>query len=170
MAPPGLSALLAMAVTRRRQPVNRETPKLIRQTCLANPLWGAPRIHDELLKLGIKVSQATVVKYMLRRPHSPSSTWRNFLHNHALRRCRHRLFIVPSATFRLLFVMLILAHDRRKIVRFDAAVESHLERGAIDVRYDVSVQDFVLLFRTKGQVVCHGRILPSRRWPMRPSR
>ena len=80
------------------------------------------------------------------------------------------MFIVPSATFRLLFVMLILAHDRRKIVRFDAAVESHLERGAIDVRYDVSVQDFVLLFRTKGQVVCHGRILPSRRWPMRPSR
>ena len=51
-----------------------ETRKLIRQMCLANPLWGAPRIHGELLKLGIQISQATVAKYMLRRPHSPSTT------------------------------------------------------------------------------------------------
>ena len=50
--------------------------------CLANPLWGAPRIYGELLRLGIKVSQATVAKYRLGRPHSPSSTWRSFLHNH----------------------------------------------------------------------------------------
>jgi hypothetical protein len=87
--------------------------------CLANTLWGAPRIHGELLKFGIKVSQATVAKYMLRRPHSPSPTWRTFQRNHALGIAAIDMFIVPSATFRLLFVMLIPAHDRRKIVRFD---------------------------------------------------
>jgi hypothetical protein len=52
--------------------------------CYANPLWGAPRIHGELLKLGIKISQATVAKYMVRRPRTPSPTWRSFLHNEAL--------------------------------------------------------------------------------------
>ena len=102
-----------------RRPIARETRELIREMCLANTLWGAPRIHGEFLKLGIKVSQATVAKYMLRRPHSPSPTWRTFLRNHALGSAAIDMFIVPSATFRLLFVMLILAHDRRKIVRFD---------------------------------------------------
>jgi hypothetical protein len=102
-----------------RKPVDRETRKLIRQMCLANPLWGAPRIHGELLKLGIKISQATVRKYMVRPPHSPSPTWRSFLRNQALGIAAIDMFIVPSATFRLLFVLLILAHDRRKIVRFD---------------------------------------------------
>jgi hypothetical protein len=87
--------------------------------CLANPLSGAPRIHGELLKLGIKISQATVAN-MLHRPHSPSPTWRSFLCNHALGIAGIDMFIVPAATFRLLlFVILILAHDRRKVVRFD---------------------------------------------------
>ncbi|MGO9450817.1 MAG: integrase core domain-containing protein [Candidatus Binataceae bacterium] len=72
-----------------------------------------------MLKLGIKISQATVAKYMLRRQHSPSPTWRGFLRNQAIGIAAIDLFIVPSATLRLLFVMLILAHDRRKIVRFD---------------------------------------------------
>jgi len=102
-----------------RKPVDRETRKFTRQMCLANPLWGARRIHGELLKLGIKISQATVAKYMLRRPHSPPPTWRGFLRDHELGIAAIDMFIVPSATFRLLFVMLILAHDRRKIVRFD---------------------------------------------------
>ncbi len=102
-----------------RRPVGCETRKLVREMCHANPLWGAPRIHGELLKLGIKISQATVAKYMLRRQHSPSPTWRSFLRNQALGIAAIDMFIVPSATFRLLFVMLILAHDRRKIVRFD---------------------------------------------------
>jgi len=102
-----------------RRPVARETRRLIREMCLANPLWGAPRILGELLKIGISVSQATVAKYMLRRPHSPSPTWRSFLRNHALGIAAIDMFIVPSATFRVLFVMVILAHDRRKIVRFD---------------------------------------------------
>ena len=99
-----------------RRPISGQTRKLVREMCFANPLWGAPRIHGELLKLGIEISQATVAKYMVRRPHSPSPTWRSFLRNQALGIAAIDMFIVPSATFRLLFVMLILAHDRRKIV------------------------------------------------------
>jgi transposase InsO family protein len=85
----------------------------------ANPLWGAPRIHGELLKLGIEVSQATVAKYMVHRPSLPLPTWRSFLRNEAIAIAAIDMFTVPSATFRLLFVMLILAHDRRRIVQFD---------------------------------------------------
>src|SRR5277367_4460446 len=89
----------------------------------ANPLWGAPRIHGELLKLGIEVSQATVAKYMVRRRGAPSSTWRNFLRNHAEGIAAIDMFVVASASFRLLYVMVILAHDRRKFVH--TAVTEH---------------------------------------------
>jgi transposase InsO family protein len=102
-----------------RPSVEREVRELIRKMSKANPLWGAPRIHGELLKLGIEISQATVGKYMARRLGPPSPTWRSFLRNHADGIAALDMFVVPSATFRLLFVMLILAHDRRKIVRFD---------------------------------------------------
>src|ERR1035437_9105153 len=66
-----------------RPSVDREVRDLIRQMSGANPLWGAPRIHGELLKLGIEVSQATVAKYMVRRRGAPSPTWRSFLRNQA---------------------------------------------------------------------------------------
>jgi hypothetical protein len=72
-----------------------------------------------LLKLGIEVSQATVAKYMVHRPPLPSPTWRSLMHNEAIVIAAVDMFTVPSATFRLLFVMLVLAHDRRKIVQVD---------------------------------------------------
>jgi len=104
-----------------RPSIDREVRDLIRQMGNANPLWGAPRIHGELLKLGLEVSPATVAKYMIRRHGKPSPTWRSFLCNEAIGIAAIDMFVVPTATFRLLFVMLILAHDRRKIVRFDVA-------------------------------------------------
>jgi hypothetical protein len=85
----------------------------------ANPIWRAPRIHGELLKLGIEISQATVAKYMVRRRGTPSPTWRSFLSNQAAGIAAIDLFVVVSTSSRLLYVMIILAHDRRKIVRFD---------------------------------------------------
>src|SRR5260370_8038103 len=88
-----------------------------------NPLWGAPRIHGELLKLGIEISQATVAKYMVRRRGTPSPTWRTFLRNHAEGIAAIDMFVAASASFRLLYVMIILAHDRRNIVR--PAVTEH---------------------------------------------
>ncbi len=102
-----------------RPSVDREIRNLIRQMSSANPLWGAPRIHGELLKLGIEISQATVAKYMVRRRGTPSPTWRSFLRNQAAGIAAIDMFVVASASFRLLYVMIILAHDRRKIVRFD---------------------------------------------------
>jgi Integrase core domain len=106
-----------------RPSVDRAVRKLIRQMSSANPLWGAPRIHGELLKLGIEASQATVAKYMVRRRGAPSPTWRTFLRNHAEGIAAIDMFVVASASFRLLYVMIILAHDRRKILR--TAVTDH---------------------------------------------
>jgi helix-turn-helix protein len=99
--------------------VDREIRKLIREMSSANPLWGSPRIHGELRKLGIAISQATVAKYMMRRRGRPSPTWRSFLRNQAAGIAAIDLFVVVSASFRLLYVMIIVDHDRRKIVRFD---------------------------------------------------
>jgi hypothetical protein len=89
----------------------------------ANPLWGAPRIHGELLKLGIDVSQATVAKYIARRRRPPSQTWRTFLANHVDQIVAADFFVVPTITYRLLFVLVILAHQRRRIVH--VAVTAH---------------------------------------------
>src|SRR5271163_4517826 len=109
-----------------RPSVDREIRDLIRQMSSANPLWGAPRIHGELLKLGIEVSQATVAKYMVRRPGTPSQNWRTFLRNHAEGIAAIDMFVVASASFRLPYVMIILGHSRRKIVR--TAVTQHPAR------------------------------------------
>jgi putative transposase len=107
-----------------RPSVDREIRDLIRQMSSANPLWGAPRIQGELLKLGIEISQATVAKYMIRRRGTPSQNWRTFLRNHAEGIAAIDMFVVSSASFRLLYVMIILAHDRRNIVL--TAVTEHL--------------------------------------------
>ena len=86
---------------------------------MANPLWGAPRIHGELLKLGIAVCQATVGRYMPWRPKVPSPTWRSFLHNHMREIAAVDMFVVVTATFRLLCTLIVLGHDRRKVIHFD---------------------------------------------------
>src|SRR6202035_5491480 len=102
-----------------RPTVAVEIRRLIREMNVANPLWGPPRIHGELLKLGIEISQATVAKYMVRRRSRPSPTWRSFLRNQVAGIAAIDMFVVATASFRLLYVMIILAHDRRRIVRFD---------------------------------------------------
>jgi putative transposase len=96
---------------------------LIRSISDANPLWGAPRIHGELLKLGIAISQASVAKYMVRHRRPPSQTWRTFLTNHKHQLMAADFFVVPTVTYRLLFVLVLLAHDRRRIVHL--AVTAH---------------------------------------------
>jgi putative transposase len=85
---------------------------------LANPCWGAPRIHGELLKLGIQVSQATVAKYMVRKRKPPSQSWRTFLKNHARDLVSVDFFVVPTIRFQLLFAFVILRHDRRRPIHF----------------------------------------------------
>ena len=83
---------------------------------LANPLWGAPRIHGELLKLGIDVGQTSVAKYMAKRRRPPSQGWKTFLRNHAEGIVAMDLFVVPTLSFRLLYGLLIMQHDRRQML------------------------------------------------------
>ena len=89
----------------------------------ANPLWKAPRIHGELLKLGIEVAESTVGKYLLHRRKPPPQTWRAFLSNHLAQIAPMDFFTVPTATFRVLFVFVVLSHARRRIAH--CAVTEH---------------------------------------------
>ncbi len=109
--------------SRRRRPgrpaVAKDIRQLSRRMSQENPLWGAPRIHGELLKLGIKISQTTICKHMLRQRTPPSQTWRVFLANHVGKLAAIDLFAVPTATFQILYVILVLRHERRMLVHFD---------------------------------------------------
>ena len=88
---------------------------LIRRLSMENPLWGAPRIHGELLKLGIEVAQSTVAKYMAKRRPGSGQTWKTFLRNHASGIGAVDFLVVPTINFRLLFVLVILRHERRRL-------------------------------------------------------
>ena len=97
-----------------RPSTNADLRKLIRRMALENPLWGAPRIHGELLKLGFVLAQTTVGKYMPRREKRPSATWRAFLMNHGLVACD--FFSVPTLTFGILYVFVVLRHRDRRLL------------------------------------------------------
>ncbi len=99
-----------------RPSVPLEIRRLIRDMSLANPLWGAPRIHGELLKLGIELGQTSVAKYMVRRRGGPSQGWRTFLCNHAGGIASMDLFVVPTLSLRLLYGFLAQRHHRRRIM------------------------------------------------------
>src|SRR6201998_1734124 len=101
-----------------RPTVPLEIRKLIREMSIANPLWGAPRIHGELLKLGIDIGQTSVAKYMAKRRDPPSQGWRTFPRNHADGIAAMDLFVAPTISFRLLYGLLIVGHGRRQILWF----------------------------------------------------
>jgi transposase InsO family protein len=104
---------------RGRPAFDPEVIQLIRRMCRTNPLWGAPRIHGELLKLGIDICETTAAKYMIKRRGPPSQAWKTFLENHLKETIALDFFTVPTATFRVLFVLVILSHDRRRILHFN---------------------------------------------------
>jgi hypothetical protein len=104
-----------------------EIRRLIREMSIANPLWGAPRIHGELLKLGVDVSQTSVAKYMARRRGPPSQGWKTFLRNHADGITAMDLFVVPTISFRLLYGLLIMGHGRRQILWFGVTAQPTAE-------------------------------------------
>ena len=106
-----------------RPTVPLEIRRLIREMSIANPLWGAPRVHGELHKLGINIGQTSVAKYMVRRRHQPSQGWKTFIRNHADGIAAMDLFVVPTISFRLLYGLLIMGHGRRQILWF--GVTSH---------------------------------------------
>lgn len=99
-----------------RPVVPAEIRQLIREMSIANPLWGAPRIHGEMLKLGIDIGQTSVAKYMTRKRGPPSQGWKTFLRSHADGIAAIDLFVVPTVSFRLLYGLLIMVHGRRQIL------------------------------------------------------
>ena len=104
-----------------RPAVALEVRALIRRMSTANPIWGAPRIHGELQKLGIEISQATVSKYVVRHRKPPSQTWRTFLENHLQTLVSVDFFVVPTVMFKVLFVFVVLAHERRRVLHINVA-------------------------------------------------
>ncbi len=102
-----------------RPAVAPEVRALIRHMARANPLWGAPRIHGELQKLGLEISQAAVSKYLGRRSKPPSQTWRTFLDNHLQTLVSVDFFVVPTVLFKVLFVFVALAHERRRVLHIN---------------------------------------------------
>jgi hypothetical protein len=99
-----------------RPQIDTELRELIRRMSMENPLWGAPRIHGELLKLGFEIVQSSVAKYMAKRRGPPSQGWRTFLRNHAPDLAAMDLFVVPTIGFDLLYAFVIVRLDRRDLV------------------------------------------------------
>jgi len=110
-----------------RPTLAHEVRDLIRRMCRENPTWGAPRIHGELLKLGIDIGETSVSKYMVCSRKPPSQTWRTFLENHVQQLVSIDFFTVPTLRFQVLYVFLVLAHDRRRILHFNVTAHPTAE-------------------------------------------
>ena len=110
-----------------RPKIPKEIRVLVRQMSTENPLWGAPRIHGELLKLGFDISQATVSRHMPKRRPNPDQTWKTFLLNHLHCTSSIDFLIVPTLTFRILYILVILSHDRRELVHFEVTTSPTAE-------------------------------------------
>jgi hypothetical protein len=110
-----------------RPKIPMEIRRLIREMSLAHRLWGAPRIHGELLKLGIEVAQSTVAKYMAKNGRGRSQTRKAFLHNHAAGIAAMDFLVVPTIGFKLLFVLVILRHQRRRLISLTVTINPTAE-------------------------------------------
>jgi transposase InsO family protein len=117
-----------------RPPVPKDIRDLIRKMSRENPLWGAPRIHGELLKLGIDIGETSVSKYLVRQRRPPSQTWRTFLENHVKTLVSVDFFTVPTIRFQILYVFLVLAHERRRILHFGVTAHPTAEWTAQQLR------------------------------------
>ncbi len=102
-----------------RPQASSEVRALIKRMATANPYWGAPRIHGELLKLGLEISERTVSRLMPKCRKPPSQTWKAFLNNHVQDLVSVDFFTVPTVSFRVLFVFVVLVHHRRRVVHFN---------------------------------------------------
>ena len=116
-----------------RPPLSRDIRELIRLMSRENPGWGAPRICSELLLLGHEVAERTVAKYMVRTRKPPSQTWQTFLDNHVPDIAACDFFTVPTVTFRVLYVFIVLRHDRRLVVHFNVTTNPYAQWTAQQV-------------------------------------
>src|SRR5437763_9631095 len=119
-----------------RPQIGKEVRDLIRRMSFENPLWGAPKIHGELLKLGIEVAESTVSIYMVPRRDRPLQTWKTFLCNHMEGIASIDLFVVPTIAFEQLFAFLVLGHGRRRLLgdpKSDGRVAGTPNHGSVSV-------------------------------------
>src|SRR6059036_3185490 len=161
-----------------RPPVNAEIKGLVTRMAAANPLWGAPRIHGELRRLGIDVSERTVSRLMPKRRPLPSQTWRTFLANHVRDAVALDFFTVPTARLRVLFVLVVLVHHRRRVVHFNVTEHPTAHWTAQQIveafpddcappyllRDRDSVYGHVFQQRVKGMGICEVLTAPQSPW------
>ncbi len=130
-----------------RPALDKEIIALIRRMARDNPTWGSPRIQAELRLLGHDVAEATVAKYRPRHRKPPSPTWHTFLNNHVGTLASMDFLVVPTATFRLLYVLVILSHERRRVVHFSVTFQPEFGVGlsatarSVPVRYRTALPD-----------------------------
>ncbi len=118
-----------------RPRIDRGLRELIQRMSRENPLWGASRIHGELLMLGFEVAQSTVSKYIQRRPSPPSQTWKTFLRNHAEAIAAIDMCVIPTLTFDLLFAFLVVGHGRRQLLWIEVTRHPTAEWLALGARH-----------------------------------
>jgi hypothetical protein len=123
---------------------------------MANPGWGAPRIHGVLLKLRLELSQATVAKYLVRHRRPPSQNWRAFLKNHMQSLVSANFFVVPTITFRLQFVFVILSHDRRRPIHL-AVTANPTAEWATRRLLEAFPWDSTPLYLLRDRDACYGK-------------
>jgi transposase InsO family protein len=138
-----------------------EIRRLIREMSVANRLWGAPRIHGELLKLGIEVAQSTVAKYMAKSGRGSSQTWKTFLDNHAAGIGAMDFLVVPTIGFRLLFVLVILRHERRRLISLSVTAHPTAEWIARQIT-DAFPWDEVPEYMIRDRDGCYGQAVTKR--------
>jgi putative transposase len=135
-----------------RPTVPKEIRRLIRTISRENPLWGAPRIHGELLKLGIDIGETSAGKYMVRRRKPPSQIWRTFLENHLKSTVSIDFFTVPTIRFQVLYVFLVLAHDRRRVTHFNVTAHPTAEWTAQQLREAFPFEPPKYLLRDRDRI------------------
>jgi len=166
---------LEVVPTGRRPPIETELRLLIRRMSVENPLWGVPRIHGELLKLGFKVAQSSAAKYMIKRRGPPSQGWGTFLRSHAPSIAAMDLFVVPTIGFKLLHVFVIVWLDRRDLVWIDVTAHPTAEWVASQIteafpwneapRYMIRDRDCIY----GAAVTCRLRAMGIRDKPIAPA-
>jgi putative transposase len=164
--------------TSGRPPVNAEITALVRKMAAANPLWGAPRIHGELRKLGIDFAERTVSRLLPKRRSPPSQTWRTFLTNHVRDLVAVDFFTLPTTRLRVLFVLVVLAHHRRRVVHFNVTEHptgAWTAQQLVDTFPDDSAPPYLLRDRdgiygqafrrrVKGMGICEVLTAPHSPW------
>jgi putative transposase len=133
--------------------VDRETRELIARLQRENPLWGAPRIHGELMMLGIEVCEATVSKYLRKLPRLPSQSWRSFVYNHIHQSVAVDFLVVPTIKFSVLYVFVVLDHRRRRILHVNVTANPTADWAAPQVVEALPWETHVrFLFRDSDQI------------------